>query len=36
MKQIALDIGLATGPTLKSFFAGPNDAALEPPCAVGW
>ncbi len=28
MKQIALDIGLATGPTLKSFFAGPNAAAL--------
>jgi DnaA-homolog protein len=27
MKQIALDIGLATGPTLASFFAGPNDAA---------
>lgn len=29
MKQIALDIGLATGPTLKSFFAGPNAAALQ-------
>ena len=29
MKQIALDIGLAIGPTLKSFFAGPNAAALE-------
>ncbi len=29
MKQIALDIGLATGPTLKSFFAGPNEAALR-------
>lgn len=29
MKQIALDIGLATGPTLKSFFAGPNEAALK-------
>lgn len=29
MKQIALDIGLATGPTLKSFFAGPNEAALQ-------
>ena len=29
MKQIALDIGLATGPTLKSFFAGPNAPALE-------
>lgn len=27
MKQIALDIGLATGPTLASFFAGPNEAA---------
>lgn len=29
MKQIALDIGLASGPTLKSFFAGPNEAALS-------
>lgn len=29
MKQIALDIGLATGPTLSSFFAGPNEAALR-------
>ena len=29
MKQIALDIGLTTGPTLKSFFAGPNEAALR-------
>lgn len=29
MKQIALDIGLVTGPTLKSFFAGPNEAALK-------
>ena len=29
MKQIALDIGLATGPTLESFFAGPNEAALR-------
>jgi DnaA family protein len=29
MKQIALDIGLATGPTLVSFFAGPNEAALR-------
>ena len=29
MKQIALDIGLATGPTLQSFFAGPNEAALS-------
>jgi DnaA family protein len=28
MKQIALDIGLATGPTLESFFAGPNEATL--------
>ncbi len=28
MKQIALDIGLATGPTLANFFAGPNEAAL--------
>lgn len=29
MKQIALDIGLATGPTLSSFFAGPNEAVLR-------
>lgn len=29
MKQIALDIGLATGPTLESFFSGPNAAALS-------
>lgn len=29
MKQIALDIGLATGPTLASFFAGPNEAAVR-------
>ena len=29
MKQIALDIGLARAPTLDSFFAGPNDAALR-------
>ena len=29
MKQLALDIGLATGPTLDSFFAGPNEAALQ-------
>ncbi|MCJ0764197.1 DnaA regulatory inactivator Hda [Variovorax terrae] len=29
MKQIALDIGLATGPTLSRFFAGPNEAALK-------
>ena len=28
MKQIALDIGLARGPTLASFCAGPNEAAL--------
>ena len=29
MKQIALDIGLATGPTLASFCAGPNVEALR-------
>jgi len=29
MKQIALDIGLATGPTLASYFPGPNEAALR-------
>lgn len=29
MKQLALDIGLQTGPTLASFIAGPNVAALE-------
>ena len=29
MKQIALDIGLATGPTLASFCVGPNLAALR-------
>jgi DnaA-homolog protein len=29
MKQIALDIGLARGPTLASFCPGPNDAALS-------
>ncbi len=29
MKQITLDIGLASGPTLKNFFAGPNEAALK-------
>ncbi len=29
MRQIALDIGLANGPTLKGFFAGPNEAALR-------
>ena len=28
MKQIALDIGMAGGPTLASFCAGPNEAAL--------
>ena len=29
MKQIALDIGLDTAPTLTSFFAGPNEPALR-------
>jgi DnaA-homolog protein len=29
MKQIALDIGLDTAPTLDSFFAGPNEPALR-------
>lgn len=29
MKQIALDIGLATGPTLANFCAGPNAEALR-------
>lgn len=29
MKQIALDIGLATGPTLKTFLAGPNADTLK-------
>ncbi len=29
MKQIALDIGLSSGPTLANFFAGPNEAALR-------
>ncbi|WP_296507833.1 DnaA regulatory inactivator Hda [Rhodoferax sp.] len=29
MKQIALDIGLSTGPTVANFFAGPNEAALK-------
>ena len=29
MKQLALDIGLATGPTLDNFHAGPNDQALQ-------
>ncbi len=29
MKQIALDLGLASGPTLAGFFPGPNEAALR-------
>lgn len=29
MKQMALDIGLATAPSLASFFAGPNESALN-------
>lgn len=29
MKQLALDIGLARAPTLASYFAGPNEAALK-------
>ncbi|RYF68499.1 MAG: DnaA regulatory inactivator Hda, partial [Comamonadaceae bacterium] len=29
MKQLALDIGLQTGPTLASFIPGANVAALE-------
>jgi DnaA family protein len=29
MKQIALDIGVASEPTFASFFAGPNEAALR-------
>lgn len=29
MQQIALDIGLVTGPTLKNFFAGPNEAVFR-------
>ena len=29
MKQIALDIGLATAPSFSNFFAGPNDAAVK-------
>ena len=29
MKQIALDIGLATAPAFSNFFAGPNSAALS-------
>ena len=28
MKQLVLDIGLSTRPTLESFFGGPNEAAL--------
>jgi DnaA family protein len=28
MKQIALDIGLRSGPTFKSFFAGPNEVVV--------
>ena len=29
MKQLALDIGLATTPSLTGFFAGPNESALN-------
>ena len=29
MKQLALDIGLASGPTLSGFFAGPNEPVLR-------
>lgn len=29
MKQLALDIGLSTGPTMANFCAGPNNAALR-------
>ena len=29
MQQIALDIGLSSGPTLANFLAGPNEAALK-------
>ncbi len=29
MKQMALDIGLSTQPSLQTFFAGPNEAALN-------
>ena len=29
MKQIALDVGLASTPTFANFFAGPNDAAVK-------
>jgi DnaA-homolog protein len=29
MKQLVLDMGVATGPTLASFLAGPNEAVLQ-------
>jgi DnaA family protein len=29
MRQIALDIGLASGPTLANYFAGPNESVLR-------
>ena len=29
MKQIALDIGLASDPSFANFFSGPNEAAVE-------
>jgi len=29
MKQLALDIGLSTRPTLETFFSGPNEAAVN-------
>ncbi len=29
MKQLALDMGLASGPTLENFFSGPNEATLK-------
>ncbi len=29
MKQMALDIGLASAPTLSNFFAGPNESVLD-------
>lgn len=29
MQQIALDIGLTPGPSLRNFFAGPNEAVLQ-------
>ncbi len=29
MKQLVLDMGVATGPTLASFLAGPNEGALQ-------